>query len=332
MSDKLQPLVIAGFGRSGTTWLQDSIAAANQLRAVFEPLNPDAIRGAEPYAYRFVSASASAPELYRLLRHYFFDEFHSPWADYRIIAQKLVCRPADLASWARTRRILRQYERAFRYLRIYRRQRQYSRRIVKFVRANMMLSWLKQTFDARIVFIVRHPAAVVTSQLHSLVSWKPYARIEQFRKDNGLLEMLGEGSRKLLFQSLDEIEACTLLWCIENQEALRQVRESNIHAVFYEDLIRDGQCRWREITSVLGLEIVPSEELVALPSQQAWGRQAEDPAVVHPYAAWTRRIDEATTTRIQSILDAAHVDFYHVGDPLPSNRDAYVSYSSINST
>ena len=32
--------LIAGSGRSGTTWVQDALADANDLRPVFEPLHP----------------------------------------------------------------------------------------------------------------------------------------------------------------------------------------------------------------------------------------------------------------------------------------------------
>ena len=34
-------LIIAGSGRSGTTWVLDAVAEANQLRTKFEPLGPD---------------------------------------------------------------------------------------------------------------------------------------------------------------------------------------------------------------------------------------------------------------------------------------------------
>jgi len=324
MSERQQPLVIAGFGRSGTTWLQDALATANHLRAVFEPLNPDAVQGSRAHAYRFVNPDSEEPDLYRFLHHFFFEEFRSLWADSRIVKQKLIVRPGDLASWESSRRVLRQYGRAFDYLKRYRKQRQNGRRIVKFVRANMMLSWLKRAFDAKVVFIVRHPAAVVTSQLRSPASWNPYARIEQFRNDSALLETLDDRSRALLFRPCEDIETCTLLWCIENQEALRQARESKIHVVYYEDLVRDGARRWREITAVLGLDIVPQAELVARPSQQTWGQPTDDPALVRRYAAWKERIDGASARRIQATLDAARVDFYSIDDALPINREAHV--------
>jgi hypothetical protein len=45
--------IIAGSGRSGTTWVLDALAEANALRPVFEPLHPLAIPQARPFAYRY---------------------------------------------------------------------------------------------------------------------------------------------------------------------------------------------------------------------------------------------------------------------------------------
>src|SRR5262245_32752648 len=46
--------IIAGSGRSGTTWVQDVLADANALRPIFEPLHPLAVPQADPFAYRYL--------------------------------------------------------------------------------------------------------------------------------------------------------------------------------------------------------------------------------------------------------------------------------------
>ena len=54
---------IAGSGRSGTTWIQDALAAANGLRPVFEPLHPYLSDIGGRYAHRAMSADEEHAEL-----------------------------------------------------------------------------------------------------------------------------------------------------------------------------------------------------------------------------------------------------------------------------
>jgi len=312
--------VIAGFGRSGTTWVQDVIATANSLRAVFEPLHPDVIRGAVEHAHTYRLADDDDPALYDLLRRYFFEDYHSIWVDYRVRWDWLCPRARDLTSWWRLKRVLRRNI-GFKnnYLR-YRSQRRFEQRIVKFVRANMMLSWLQVKFDARIVFIVRHPAAVVMSQMSSPGVWDPYLRIARYRADSRLLEVLDDQTRRLIFMSLDDVEALSLSWCLENAIALKQARESRILVVHYEDILEREQAEWQRILSALALNIMPNAELISRPSQQAWGDRALDPTQVRRYASWMERIDAKTAARIQNILDATGMDVYSVDQALPVAR------------
>ena len=51
---KDNPLIIAGSGRSGTTWILDVIAESNNLRTVFEPLQPYGVPEAQSYGYRYL--------------------------------------------------------------------------------------------------------------------------------------------------------------------------------------------------------------------------------------------------------------------------------------
>ena len=69
------PRIVAGFGRSGTTWVQDSLASANSLRTVFEPLNTKTVPEAGPYANKFLLEDDDEPELFRLLKRYFWEDF-----------------------------------------------------------------------------------------------------------------------------------------------------------------------------------------------------------------------------------------------------------------
>ena len=317
LTNDRRPRLIAGYGRSGTTWVQDVMATANSLRTVFEPLHPDVIHDAEKYAHAFRTSGDEDLELYEFLQKYFCGDFHSLWVDYRVRMDLILPSSSDLNSWRCYIRCLRRIREAgIDYFR-YRGQRNIENRIVKLVRANMMLSWLKTNFDARIVLLVRHPAAVVMSQLNSPQIWKPRSRIARYRADPRLLDELDARTRRLIFENVDDLEAVTLSWCIENAISIRQAKEQDICVVYYEHLSQRGISEWRRIMTALELQIEPDNDLISRPSQQTSGDQASDRDLVSQYASWMNRIDEKTANRIQEILDATRTSVYRVDQALP---------------
>jgi len=317
LTEDRKPRVIAGFGRSGTTWVQDVLAASNSLRAVFEPLHPDVFHDAGRHAHAYRNSRVEDAALYEFLQRFFSEDFHSLWADYRIRLDLLIPRFRDPDSWGRNKRYLRRIRGAGENYFRFRAQRRFDRRIVKLVRANMMLSWLREKWDARIVFLIRHPAAIVLSQMKSPSIWKPHGRIACYRADSQLLDELNESTRQLVFEELDDLEAVTLSWCIENTIAFEQAEEQGICVVYYEHLVEKGLPEWNRIMTALGLEVAPDAELIARPSQQTSGDQALDSDLVSQYASWMNRIDDNSAARIQKVLDATKTGIYRIDQALP---------------
>ena len=317
------PRIVVGFGRSGTTWVQDVLAQSNQLRAVFEPLHPIMLRSFDPGMAGYREAGDDDPQLRAYLEKYLLGDFHSLWVDYRVMQRRLVPRGEDQWSLRGLRSVAMSHRLAARNIRRYWRQRGHEQRIVKFVRANMMLSWLQRSFDARIVYIVRHPAAVVLSQLRAARFWHPRRTIEQYRQDKRLLETLDKPTATMVCEPLEYIEACALQWCIEVRTALNQARDSGITVVFYEELIEHGRPEWQRILRALGLHSIPEDDLVMMPSQQAWGDKAKNAGLVRRYESWMQQGDKDVIARVQNVLDATSTDLYRVSEYLPLNADRY---------
>ena len=167
------PRIVAGYGRSGTTWVLDVLAQANGLRTIFEPLHPQAIARAAPHAHQYLGRHDEDESLKALFEHFLFGDVHSIWADYRIRTGWLNPRLEKLRSWKDVKSAGSRFGRGRKYYFRYRNQRHRPQRIIKVIRGNMMIGWLQRTFDARVVFMVRHPAAVVLSQSSSPRSWDP---------------------------------------------------------------------------------------------------------------------------------------------------------------
>lgn len=323
MTTSTGPRIVVGFGRSGTTWVQDVLAESNQLRAVFEPMQPAMLRSFDPGFGGYREAGDEDPLLQAYLEKYLLGDFHSLWVDYRVMRSRLFPHGDDRWSLNGLRRAVVHQRLAARNISRYWRQRGYEQRIVKFVRANMMLSWLQRSFDARIVYLVRHPAAVVLSQLRAAKSWHPREAIDIYRQDERWMATLDEPTAALLRSPIDYIEACALQWCVEVSTALKQARESGITVVFYEELMEYGRPEWERILSALGLHSIPNDDLVMMPSQQAWGDKANNAALIRRYESWMQQGDKDVIARVQNILDATSMDLYRVSEPLPLNADRY---------
>lgn len=328
MKDSYRPRIIAGYGRSGTTWLLDALAEANDLRTVFEPLHPLHVRGAREFAHRFSLASDKEESLRRFLSVFFFEPNFSLWADYRIDRMWLTPRLRMFGSIERLRRTLALLRRARQNFVQFKSRRNSKIRIVKFIRANMMLSWMKTHFDARILFLIRHPAAVVLSQMRAPHAWKPDIRIQGYCGDVRLIEHLGKRYHRLLEKQLNPAQSLTLSWCIENTIALRQANESGIPVVCYEKLLEEGDTEWARIASILDLENVPDSGIISKPSQQAWGEKAKDAMLVREYDLWMRNIADSVADDIQGILDETGFSLYRMSQALPVESAATKLQSS----
>jgi hypothetical protein len=318
VSEAAGPRFVAGFGRSGTTWVQDVLAQANSMRAVFEPLHPGIDKRARPFANRLIRADEEVPELEAFWRQYFSEPFHSLWADYRVLWPRLYPRFEGTGIATAIREAARYNRSVFGNYAKYRAQRHYDERITKCIRANMMLGWLRQRFDARIVFIIRHPVPVVMSQARvGGKAWDPFALLATYKSDPALVDRLPVPYRRLLSQRHDALEAFTLSWCIENTVALEDAATFGIPVVYYEQLIHAGEPEWRRIVAALGLESMPPDALIARPSQQAWGEKAHDAELVRKYALWMERVDSGIRERVRGILDSAEISIYCVDQALP---------------
>src|SRR5690606_40579166 len=98
--------VIAGTGRSGTTLLLDTLAEANGLRAVFEPLHPAGLREAAPFANRWVAPDAEWPELERFMARALSGRYLGPWPDLRTRPDRLFAPSQPHARVGQYRRLL----------------------------------------------------------------------------------------------------------------------------------------------------------------------------------------------------------------------------------
>ena len=315
---KNAPIIIAGSGRSGTTWVLDAIAQANNLRTIFEPLNPAGVPSAKPLANLYVRDNEDCPELKRFMDKVFSGNLKSLWADYRI-------RPDRLRLNMHKAEPLRQklgslkynYETlATNYLR-YRKDKSKSL-AVKFIRANLMLGWLSANYQAKTLLVVRHPGAVIASKMRlGGPHWQYEPVLKQYCQDQKLVEDYLHKFKSTLARSLSPVEGHAVVWCIENALQPCNAEKSGQTVVFYENLFIDSDTEWRRIIKSLDLMHLPDKEILSQPSQQASTAMKSEIFDSGQFGRWMDDFSQKQLDELDAILKIFNVPFYTAAEPLP---------------
>ncbi|NQU44780.1 sulfotransferase domain-containing protein [bacterium] len=196
-------VLLAGSGRSGTTWVGDLVNYRNNFRVLFEPFHPVQSRAAAGFSYREYLRPAEASVKAATIRKVLEGRVRDPkWIDrhnHRILAH---------------------------------------RRLVKGVRANLMLKWIRiHCPHVRIIYLLRHPCAVAISRMQ--MGWE--ANLRLFLDQPHLMADHLEPFRALLEETRDPFERQILAWCAENYVPLRQFEPGEAHVAFYERLCVDPE-------------------------------------------------------------------------------------------
>jgi hypothetical protein len=315
-SNEVPGRIILGSGRSGTTWVQDCLAEANCLRPIFEPLHEGESELGERFAYRMLPPGQENDELERYFRALAEGCVRSRWIDYRGRRQLLFPHPSKLSSV----RSLRAWLWVWRNYLSHRPQlRTASKRqhtLIKCIRANLMAGWLSRDLGFRTVLLVRHPCASVESQYRSGAVWNPEPVAERYRSDICLHEATDGLYLPLLSSRLTVLQALTLNWVIENQAPVAKASVEGYTVAYYEDLRARPSLAWPCICAALGLSVIPSEEMVEMPSQQSYGKNSSR-VLSSAEPRWRRAFSADQLSEIQAILDTTECDLYNVSDESP---------------
>ena len=277
--DHTETVFLAGSGRSGTTWLSDLINHDSGYRQIFEPFHPQKVE------------------------------------DFRGFGSKQYLRPGD-----RREAFLEPARRAVtgELLRSRWTDRGGApgagRRLVKDIRANLLLGWLAENFPGMpIVLLMRHPCAVVSSRL--ALGWRDNLDETMAQRDlveDHLLPVEGR-----ILSARDPFERHLFLWCIDNHVPLRQFSPGGIHLCFYEKLLLDPEPELRRLFAFLGREfddgILGKLERPSSTSRR-WSRPSAD--------GWRSRVAGEQVARAGEVLGLFGLDRVYGPGTMPDPAGA----------
>lgn len=270
-SDPAQTIILAGSGRSGTTWLGNIIAASPSMRIIFEPFD-----------YRHVPAASVLP-----LRAYARPtESYPDWAAF--VGQAL--RGQLDNEW-----VNRQGRRRWAW-----------QRLVKAIRANLMLGWIDHTFHPKIVFTIRHPCAVVLSRVK--LQWDTH--LDVFLGQPQLVADYLEPFVEVINRAQTPLQQHTVTWCIENLVPLRQLPDYDWIFCSYEQLYRNPQPEAERVLAGLGLRqswftrrAITKVTMVARPDSAILSNE-------DPLTAWKNKLTAQEIDEILGIVNQFGIDLY----------------------
>lgn len=301
-------LAVAGTPRSGTTWLMEALSRIPEYKYLFEPINPIwflDIRGIGFSSRKYVPIDTEWPEGYEYLKKTFTGQafslipplqFKIEPMMHRIFADKL---------------------------------------IVKFVRINRLLPWIAKRFQLRgIIFIIRHPCAVIASQIKTgfygyFSETPPYQQtvptLKQVIDDASKIDIIDDSIVRKLKKIDTNEEMLAALWCLDNYIPINSSKPYPWTTVFYEKLVMDEKNEISRIFKNIGEEKVPDAVIKNLrtPSMVTLGSDKELISNAdRQLSKWKKTLTKKQIERILKIVRDFELDFYT--DDIEPNYDKMV--------
>ena len=272
-------VILAGMGRSGTTWVSDIINCDNQYRYIFEPFNSREVEMATPFKHKlYLRPDNREPKYVEPATKIFLGDIRNKWTD--MFNRKFIVR----------------------------------QRLIKTIRMNLSLKWLSTLFpNTPIVFLLRHPCAVA----HSKMQLKWGVTIENFLQQEPLVEDFIGPFREQFKNATDLFERHIIEWCVENYVPLKQFRTGQMHLTFYENLCTDPEHETERLFTFLGQHL-SSRALKTINKPSLLSRKTSAINTGEDLTAtYKKHFTAGQIARAAEILGAFKLDSIYGTEPMP---------------
>ena len=210
-------IIIAGSGRGGTTWLLNIIASLPGYRVIFEPFHPIQCKKEfnSPFSRPYLRAFDENKELENYIK--------------KLLTQRIKNKFIN----SRNKRFITYQT------------------VIKFIRANLLLDWLYQHFHLPIVFMIRHPCAVVLQRIK--LQWGSH--LEEFLNQKKLMEDFLAPYEDFIQDIIKEgkkHKEYALMWAIENFIPLKWISNRPWFLITYEELFINRTQLLKKLFQYLG--------------------------------------------------------------------------------
>ena len=284
--DYRNTIFLAGTEKSGTTWISDIINYNNAYRYIFEPFWADQV--SECYNFKpqqYLRPDDDDPYYLETARAILSGQLRNKWAD--------------------------KYHRRFIA----------NKRLVKDIRANLFLKWIKFHFsEIPIVFLLRHPCAVARSHMRRTHLERD---LENFLNQDELMADFLAPFKEEIFKAEDKFDRLIFRWCIQNYVPLKQFRPGEMQVVFYEHFCETPESEIDAMFSFLGLSY---DERVYKFLRKPSAVSREESAIISGgdlVNDWRKDISQAQIRRAVEILNMFGLDKLYNEASMPYPEGLY---------
>ena len=280
-------LLVFSDPRGGSTWLAEILKSIPSTALLWEPLHLNFVKQLNTLNFGW--------------RQYIPDDFE--WPDAKFFFEQVLSGKV-INEWTISNSTLLEYVHA-KYF------------IVKICRGNMLLPWLTNNFNFKFkpIYLVRHPFAVVNSQLKQ-GGWDQVSNKFKIPEtpfnDNFLIHKDYLNSLK----SREEI--LTAIWCISNNTPMSHPNNNKKWiTIYYENLLIEPDKCMSKIFNIWGIPIPEGiEETYGKKSRTA----LKNTNIENPYnqlSRWERELTRHQIKNMQNVLDYFEFKTYSSKDQIP---------------
>lgn len=279
--DLNQTVILAGSGRSGTSWLAEYLRRSGSFRYLWEPFHTGRVPGAKQHLgpSPYLPPNADRPQAEQFVETVLRGQIKSPWID------------------SRQRGII------------------FDRRLVKTIRANLMLKWLKGLFpEVRCLLLLRHPYAVSQSRVR--LGWD--ARLSDFLNQERLIEEHLHPFLPVLERAQDAWDRQIIRWCVETLVPLRELERGDVELIFYEDLVRNYPESLEQTVQRMGY---PPSKHQGRAYQRSSSSKMGLGGAQQGLEQWQGTVEDKAMQRVQHYLELFGLEAVYGSEALPRKRE-----------
>lgn len=284
--DYRKSVFLSGTGRGGTTWVSAVMNYDNRYRDMFEPFHSHFVRDSRRFIYPlYLRPNNKNSNYIRAAKRILTGQVQHWWVDQ------------------------------------YNRRLIVNRRLIKEVRANLWLKWLKINFpELPVILLFRHPCAVADSRM--ILEWP--TRLQQFFTQTELMEDHLQNFREVMTSAKTPFERHILVWCIQYYVPLRQFAPDEIHLAFYENFLAEPEEEVGRLFGFLGQKFDDRiGKVLGRPSKTTRSDSDVRAGIKSSLIdSWRKRISKADVQRAVEILTMFGLHTIYGEDSLPSIEGA----------
>lgn len=190
-------------------------------------------------------------------------------------------------------------------------------RLIKEIRANLFLKWMQQQFpQTPLLFILRHPCAVVLSRLQ--LRWATDSDIDSFLRQPQLMEDFLSDKIDIITQARSDAAKHALIWCISNLVPLRQFAFGELPIVYYEQLVVQPEVAIPDLFAKIG--IAGYQDSVYQARQKPSATSKKHSAVVtgrNQLTQWQTKLSTRQIDDVLVVVAAFGLETLYDESPLP---------------